>query len=245
VTNIVLLNSQTHRTLRVQPGAAARYGDNQRFVPVIVSEFPVIAIHYPILLSKDADTGAFYCGAMLGFDSGENLFLEDNGYDAYRPLNLQRGPFYSSGSDLAIDLDSPRIDPGGGEALFAESGEPTPYLQSIVALMRELHPGLERTKVFIQTLMNLKLVEPVTINAAFDDGTRREVTGLYTIDQEALRSLPDATVLDLFRRGYLQLIYLMIASLKQVPVLAQRKNRRFLRGSEGLAAGPDGTRALT
>jgi hypothetical protein len=39
--------------------------------------------------------------------------------------------------------------------------------------------------------------------------------------------LPDATVVDLFRRGYLHLVYLMIASLKQIPVLAQRKNRRL------------------
>jgi hypothetical protein len=32
----------------------------------------------------------------------------------------------------------------------------------------------------------------------------------------------------LFRRGYLQLIYLLIASLKQIPVLAKKKNDRFL-----------------
>jgi hypothetical protein len=32
----------------------------------------------------------------------------------------------------------------------------------------------------------------------------------------------------LFRRGYLQLIYLLIASLKQISVLAQKKNDRFL-----------------
>ena len=43
------------------------------------------------------------------------------------------------------------------------------------------------------------------------------------------------SVLDLFRRGYLQLIYLMIASLKQVPVLARKKNDRLLQASEALA----------
>jgi hypothetical protein len=237
VTNIVVLNSQTHRALRVQPGASALLGDNQRFVPVVIGEFPFLAVHYPILLSKDADTGAFYCGAMLGFDAGENLFLDDGkGHDAYRPLNLQRGPFYTAGSDLAIDLDSPRIDESGGQALFAENGEATPYLESIKALMRELRPGLEQTKIFIETLMNLKLVAPLTVKVAFDDGSRREVVGLYSIDQEVLRALPDAAVIELFRRGSLHLTYLLIASLKQVPVLAQKKNRRFLQGSDALAA---------
>jgi hypothetical protein len=225
VTHIAVLDSQTHRTLRVQPEAAARYGDNQRFVPLVVNEFSLAVVHYPILLSKDADTGAFYCGAMLGFDAGENLFLDDKGHDAYRPLNLQRGPFYTAGADLAVDLDNPRIDAPSGQLLFEDNGEPTPYLQSIIALMRELRPGLERTKIFVETLLNLKLVTPVAIDVAFDDGTRRDVTGLYTIDQEVLRALPDDAVVGLFRRGYLHLIYLMIASLKQVSVLAQKKNR--------------------
>jgi hypothetical protein len=49
-----------------------------------------------------------------------------------------------------------------------------------------------------------------------------------------LRALPDNAVVDLFRKGYLQLIYLMIASLKQVPVLAQKKNRRLLAASASL-----------
>jgi hypothetical protein len=235
LSNIVIVNTETHRDLRVRPEAGACYGDNQRFVAVVVNEFPHLVVHYPILFSKDAETGAFYCGVMLGIDPGENLFLGDGGRDAYRPLNLQRGPFYTAGSELAIDLDSPRVDrTGSGEALFTAAGPPTPYLESIMALMRELRPGLERTKIFIKTLVDLKLVEPVTFDLGFDDGTKREVTGLYTIAKRTMQELPDATVLDLFRRGYLHLMYMMIASLNQVSVLAQKKNRRLLEGSETL-----------
>ena len=227
MTQIALIDSQAHRTLRVQTEPSARYGDNQRFVPVAVNEFSLLVVHYPIVLSKDAETGGFYCGAMLGFDEGENLFL-DEGRNVYRPLHLQRGPFCVAGSDIAIDLDNPRVDAPGGEALFSSSGKPTPYLESILELMRELIPGLERSKVFVETLLQLRLIAPLEIDAQFDDGTSCDVLGLYTIDQEALRALPDASVLELFRRGYLQLIYLMLASLKQVPVLAQKKNRRLL-----------------
>ena len=227
VTQIALLDNQAHRTLRVQTEPSARYGDNQRFVPVVINEFSLLVVHYPILLSKDAETGAFYCGAMLGFDEGENLFV-DEGRNVYRPLNLQRGPFCTAGGDVAIDLDNPRVGVPTGELLYTPSGDPTPYLESIVELMRSLRPGLERTKVFVDTLLQLRLFAPLEIDAQFDDGTSRDVYGLYTIDQEALRALPDAAALELFRRGYLQLIYLMLASLKQVPVLAQKKNRRLL-----------------
>ena len=79
--------------------------------------------------------------------------------------------------------------------------------------------------------MSLKLIEPISISLSFDDGSKRELAGLYTINREALRALPDANVVELFRRGYLQLIYLMIASVKQIPVLAKKKNDRILQDS--------------
>jgi hypothetical protein len=229
VTNVVILNSQTHRALRVLAGPSARHGDSRRFVQVVIREFPHLVAHYPLFFAKDSETGAFYCGAMLGFDAEENLFLNEGGkgQDAYRPLNLQRGPFYVAGNDLAIDLDNPRVGAADGEALFTEDGEPTPYLESIKYAFRELKPGQETTKVFIDTLLGRKLIEPIDIDLAFDDGTRRDLQGLYTISQDTLRGLPDDVVLNLFRRGYLHLIYLMVASLQQVSVLAQRKNRRL------------------
>ena len=219
MTNIALLNKEAHRNLRVLPAG----GDDKNFIAVVVNEFSHLGLHYPILFSKDPETGAFYCGAMLGIDTGENLF-QDEGLNVYRPLNLQRGPFYTHGDELAVDLDHPRIG-AAGQTLFTEAGEPTPYLQTVVGLFRDLVPGMERTKVFIATLLNLKLIQPVDIDLAFDDGSKRSLQGLYTIDTEALRNLPDAAALDLFRRGYLQLIYLMIASMKQIPILARKKPR--------------------
>lgn len=217
MTNIVLLDSLVHRSLRV----AAAAPDARNFVAVVVGEFSHLAPHYPIFFSKDSQTGAFYCGAVLGFDEGENLFASD-GRNIYRPLNLQRGPFFAAGEDIAIDLDSPKV--GAGERLFGESGAPSPYLNSIMALFRDLVPGIEQTRVFIETLLRLKLIEPIEINVSFDDGSSRSLAGLYTINQEALRELPDLEVLPLFRRGYLHLIYQMIGSLAQVKFLAQRKN---------------------
>jgi hypothetical protein len=236
VTNVVVLNSELHRSLRVFGEPSALYGDSQRFVQVIITEFPHLVLQYPILFSKDADTGTFYCGVMLGFDEGENLFLkEGKGYEGYRPLNLQRLPFYTHGSELAIDMDHPRVNADGGVALFTDSGATTAYLESIMSAFRDLRPGIEMTKQFIATLMKLKLVEQIDITVEFDDASTRDLMGLYTINQDMLRKLADADIVDLFRRGYLQLIYLMITSLKQVALLAKKKNGRFLKGIEGVA----------
>jgi len=236
MTHIVPLNKETHRSLRVDARAAAAYGDNQRFTHVIVNEFPHLVVHYPILFSKDANTGEFYCGVMLGFDEGENLFLEEwRDLEFYRPLGLQRVPFYAHGSDVAIDLDHPRVGVEGGTALFTEFGEPTRYLQSIIWAFQDLSSGITVTRYFIARLLELKLIEPISIEAEFDDGVTRDCAGLYTVNQEALSALPDQVVVELFRRGYLRLMHLMIASLKQFPVLARKKNGRIRRATESLA----------
>ena len=236
MTQIVPLNKEIHRTLRVDGRPSAAYGDGQRFVQVIVNEFPRLVVHYPILFSKDPKTGQFYCGAMLGFDEGENLFLDVWGErEFYRPLDLQRVPFYAHGTELAIDLEHPRVGVEGGKLLFTEFGEPTRYLQSIMWAFQDLKPGMETTKVFVARLLALKLIEPIEIEVEFDDGTTRNCVGLYTINQDVLSKLPDATVVELFRRGYMRLIDLMIASLKQVPLMARKKNARLLEPTSGLA----------
>ena len=41
----------------------------------------------------------------------------------------------------------------GARPLFTEEGEPTAYLESIKAAFRDLKPGMEMTKAFIDTLM--------------------------------------------------------------------------------------------
>lgn len=229
MANVAILNSEAHRELCVKTDCAAHLGDAVRFVPIVVSELAHLVLQYPVFFSKDADTGGFYCGAMMGFDEEENLFLGKRApLDAYRPLNLQRGPFFTAGNELAIDLDHPRVNLAQGQPLFTPSGSASPYLDSIVATMRALTTGAAATKTFIDTLLQHKLIEPIALDLGFDDGTRRDVVGLYTVSQDSLQQQPDIIVTDLFRRGYLKLIYLMIASVGNVNGLAQMKNRALL-----------------
>ena len=240
MTQIVLLDKQAHRSLKVDGRASAAYGDNCHFAQVNVNEFPLLVLHYPLFFSKDPNTGGLYCGAMLGFREGENLFLQEwEDRQFYRPLILQRGPFYAQGPTLAIDLDHPRVGAEGGKPLFTEYGQPTRYLQSIIWAFQDLKPGMETTRFFVARLLELNLIEPIDIDVEFEDGSTHKCVGLYTVSQETLSHLSDEGVVELFRRGYLRLIHLMIASLKQFPVLARKKNGRLLESTRGLAGAGD------
>lgn len=235
--DIVILDHARHGDVRVRRGAS----DPHRFVRVALQEFPLLADRSPLFFAKDASTGAFFCGAMRGIDEGEDLLAADEGAspDLYRPLELQRAPFSAAGSGLAADLKSPMLawDGGDGEALFVADGSPTEYAVSVRNAIEALRGGLEAARLFVERLLADRLIEPIDISLSFDDGTTRSLEGLYTIDHDRLRALPPEAVVELFGRGYIQLAYLMIWSLRQVPRLAQRKNRQL---SEPAAAGSHG-----
>ena len=232
MNNIAHLDSVQHADLRIDADATFREDRNERFVQTVIAEFPLLAAYAPILLAKDSETGAFYCGVMLGIDPGESLFAGPSTRTGfYRPLNIQRVPFFHTETGLAVDLDHPHAGRGDrGELLFDESGAPTPYVINVLHALRLLRSGIEETKSFIAALLALKLVEPVTVELSFDDSTKRTLEDLYTVSQDRLRDLPDAAVIDLFRRNYLQPAYLLAASLNQIPHLARRKNAALAAG---------------
>lgn len=225
------LNPDAHRHVHVS-AQAGMLGENTRhFVPVISEEFSRLAAHYPIVLAKSAETGAFFAGAMLGIESGHNLFFgKSREREVYLPLDLRRAPFFTSGESLAIDLEHPGIDPIDGESLFDDDLQPTTYLRSVQVMMTQLKYGIVETSRFVDLLLALKLVEPIDISLRFDDGTRHRLDGLYTVSSDRLHMLPDADVISLFHSGDLRLIYAMIGSLEQIPVLARMHNDHLSRG---------------
>ena len=117
----VLLDNNNHLDLRIVTTRGAAYGDDQMSTPVFLSEFRGVQACYPIVF-QPADNGpGMQPMALLGLRAGENLFLDAHGWDApYIPLALERGPFMigRAGDELMIhvDLDSPRIGRGEGEA---------------------------------------------------------------------------------------------------------------------------------
>jgi hypothetical protein len=235
--SLAVIHPVEHKALRVDFKPSATRGDARHVVQVVVGEFPELAGQCPLILAKDSETGAFFCGAMLGFEDGENLFLRpDGGYEGYRPLNLRREPLAVLDGRLAIDLSSPRVTEFGGESLFDGEGAPGPGLTQAKAALEALRPGLAATGAFLAELVRLRLLRQASFELSFDDGVTRRLEDIYMVDPARVRELADTEVLALFRQGYLYLIDLMILSMQQLTRMASRKNL-WLAGGDG-AAGP-------
>lgn len=223
MSSLERLSPQDHGHLRLRPRSAPE----PHFVQIVPIEFAAAAVCCPILFSKDATSGAFYAGAMLGLKPGESALKDVAARGGFEPLNLQRDGFFISGEHVAIDRNNPRFSESEGEPLFDEGRQAGMSLRRIQRVLRQLHEGTAQSDAFIRNLMELKLIEPIDIALSFDNGERLTLQGLYTVSRDALRGLGDADVVRLFRSGDLQLALTLAGSLNQIGILAQLRNQRI------------------
>ncbi len=105
---------------------------------------------------------------------------------------------------------------------------PSAHLRQMQRVLGQLQAGIERSNTFIRTLRDFNLIEPIEVSMSFDDGERLTLQGLYTVSMDSLHALGDAQAIKLFRQGDLQRIYVMNASLSQIAVLADKRNRQLI-----------------
>ena len=238
MANHALLNNVDHKNLRIITTRSADYGDNVMSTMTFADEFRSIQAHYPIFFRKEADTGQFQAVAVFGFEDGENLFLNEDGWDAaYIPMTIERQPFllgFQSVPGAAehkvvihIDMDSPRISETEGEAVFLEHGGLTQYLDRINAVLSAIHEGLERDRAFIDALLEFELLESFTLDVELNDGAKYRMAGFYTINEEKLGKLEGEVLAKLNHDGHLQPIYMVLASLSNIRDLIERRNARL------------------
>jgi len=229
VTQHAQLNHKEHRDLKVITAHGAAYGDEVMYVMTFPGEFRNVQAHYPIVFAKSRE-GEFMPLALFGFREQQNLFLRGEVWDAtYRPLMIDRQPFLigQSGANkmVHIDLDSPRVSRTEGEALFDENGGNSVFLDRVSELLGAIDAGMSGVQPFIAALVEHNLLEPFVLDIEFRDGARHSFAGFHAIQEERLGQLSVETIGKLHALGYLQAIYMSIASLSHFRELIERASK--------------------
>lgn len=237
MTNFVLLQNDRLRSIKVMDDGKFKQVPLSRNSYITVREIQGAASSFPVFFIKNPETGQFSIICLFGFDEGENLYVTDEGWQSqYVPLNIRRMPFAlgeqkkeigEAESVVLLDLDDCRVGEEEGRSLFDSKGQPSEFLQNKISILKALKDGQEENAEFIGKLLDLKLIAPSTFDVTFDDGQKRRVEGLYTINQKGLSSLSDETVLELYRKNYFEYIYMIISSLSQMKNLIDLKNSYF------------------
>jgi hypothetical protein len=230
-----MLNNIAHQDLRVITRPAAKFGDNVPTVLTFPTEYGDVQREYPIFFRKDAATGEFMSVALLGFEKNENLFLDENGWNAtYIPGIVARGPFLIGFQEQAngrepvihVNLEDPRISTSEGEPIFLPQGGNSRYLERVVTILDGIHRGMEVSKAMFAAFTSLQLIEPVKVEIKFNDEELFDLMGFYTLSEEKLAALDGESLEKLNKAGFLQGAFLVIASLNNVKKLIDMKHRR-------------------
>lgn len=243
MTNTVLLNNVDHADLKVSTARGEAFGDSVNQAVVVPTEFLELQREFPILIKKD-QAGAYQAVALLGFDSGENLFLNgDRWTSRYIPAVLERGPFtigLNRQADQAqnepminIDLDHPAVGVEQGAPLFLKHGGNAPYLEHVAGVLRRLHAGAQIRKSFFDAMERLGLIEPVNIEGEFKEGMTFKIPGFSAISIDRLNELDADALYQLNRSGHLYAAHMMVASLNNIGRLIEMKGRKVAEQAGG------------
>jgi hypothetical protein len=225
----VLLNNVEHHDLRIITRRGAEFGDHVIAAATFPAEFRDVQACYPIVFRKTIDGLGFEPVALFGLEQDRNLFLNGERWEApYIPMLVERQPFLIgvNGNELMVnvDLDHPRVSRSEGEEVFKPHGGHTEFLERANSLLFTIHQGMQALPGFLAALLEYELLESFTLDVELNDGSQNRMIGFYTINEDRLQSLGGEAVAKLHQAGYLQPIYMVLASLSNFRILIDRKN---------------------
>jgi hypothetical protein len=225
------LHNEKHANIKVQNGINVEFLKTQHLIPVVAHEFARVATEFPMAFVKNNETGQFQAVAMFGLAPGENLFVEDGKWTAgFAPLAVTRYPFglikhpEEDQYGIVIDEASPLVGEETGNALF-EDGKETEYLARRKEALVNFIEFSRVTETFTQYLAEKELLVQQTLTVEIQ-GEKKDINGIYLVDERKLNELSDEEYLELRKRGYLAPIFAFLTSTHQVARLARLKAKR-------------------
>lgn len=224
-----LINTEAHKTLRVDP-TFYNTPDNQiNACLVLVSELSTLCHEYPIFIVKHPEQEKYQLTALLGLNSGQNLYLAGDQWRAkYLPLDILRKPFQAfvpnpneplKGS-IAIDVNSPAVG-AKGELLFTPDGESTEYFKRVEQTFAQLLGGSRYSSELLQQADDFGLLEAVSLKVDLANGETVNLNGMYQFAKEKVTALSGQALTTCHENGILQVCHLVLSSSIHLDKLIQ------------------------
>ncbi len=228
---ISVLNPQRHGELKLGSADDQSFAAQTNSVPLVGVEFVESCREYPIIFSR-AENNTFSPVAVLGMETNENLFLNENllWKANYVPAFVRRYPFVLGENPekpdqpwVCVDESCPWLGQEKGEPLFI-GDQPSTFLKQTLTFLTDYNLQSQHTVAFCRKLADWGLLKEHQAQATTSaDGKSYTLTGLWAIDEAALAQLDAEKVQELFKTGELAWIYFHLVSLGNFRRLAERK----------------------
>jgi len=233
MANFVPVRKEQHQNLKLSKMRDLSHTTDQHIVPIAAAEYAQASASFPIVLVKNPDSEHYRSVVMLGLEAGENLYFQDEKWTALSlPQSISMMPF-SLGFDpdkentltACIDLDSPFVGEDKELALFEKDGKESEVLNNVQQALGRLYDNERMTENFIKELEENNLLQELELNVALSTDEKKKLVGIFTINEDKIKELPDEKVIDFHKRGLFVPIYSMLGSLSQINRLVQLRNQ--------------------
>lgn len=222
-SSLTALSREQHAALRLRPVADFSFAAKEAVLPIVGAEIAKAVHAFPIAFLAQPD-GTYSLVAVLGLDVAQSLYVSADGrwLGTYQPAALRRYPFRLVRSEamtepvVCIDPMSSLLSQSDGQPLFVADGAPSDTLNGIIGFLSELDKNELATNQACQALAEHALIVPWDIKVQQDDGSVRQVNGLFRVDEARLNALDDAAFLALRRAAALPLAYAQLLSINKL-----------------------------
>ena len=92
---LVELDEQAHRDLRIRAGSAIQIAANQHVINIRANELPQAVTDFPVFFTRDPNSGDFSASIVTSFDAGQNLSVANGEWTAiFMPSSMQTYPLF-------------------------------------------------------------------------------------------------------------------------------------------------------
>jgi hypothetical protein len=226
-----VLVAEVHAKAGLAPFNNFDFAADVTALPVTMAEFGPAGAQYPIVFAPGPEATPVI---VLGLRDGENLFakawktatISPNGTPPsriYVPAYVRRYPYViventdQKTQVLAVDAASDRFladvsGHPGAEAFFDAAGGPSTAASAAMNFCAEFNQQSVATTAFAKAVGEANLLKSSRATMQFADRSSFALDGFQIVDEAAFLALPDATVTDWHKKGWLSLVTLHLAS---------------------------------
>lgn len=232
MANVVAIKKEQHQNLKLANKRSLGQVTGQHILPVTAAEYAQAATSFPVVLIKEPNSERYRSVVMLGLEGGENLFYQDDKWvGLYIPQGVGMAPF-ALGLDpdkentltACVDLDSEFVGEDKELPLFDDKGEETEVFLNVQKSLGRLYDNEVASEKFIKELESHDLIHELELNMSLSTGENKKLVGIYTVNEDKLKTLSDELILDFHKRGLFVPIHAMLGSLGQLNRLIQLRN---------------------
>ena len=160
--------------------------------------------------------------AIVGMEE-QNYFVDSKGLwkeNVYIPAYVRKYPFAFMNSTknnefiLCVDEASTQFKANGGKdtmPLF-DGKDPAELTKTALEFCGAFQSEIQATELFCKTLKSEGLLTPMRSDYKLENGREIGLAGFEVIDEQKLQALPDAKILELFKKGWLPAMYASLMS---------------------------------